>query len=130
MGKIFSLVFRNNYNTNEMKASENYGLICPKCGEEMNTEKINDITLNNNKIKNYINDIELQIEIIIKNNSNDLLNNITNILKIIKEDIKKNDEIILNLLNNKNKFNNIFLDDNNKKEISNKKMKLTQKNIL
>ena len=89
MGKIFSLVLGNNSNINEMKTSQNYGLICPKCGEEINIEKINDIILNNNKIKNYINEVELQIENIIKNYSNDLMYNVNSILKMINEEIKK-----------------------------------------
>ena len=44
-------------------------IICPKCGEviKLNKEKIDDILLSINEIKNNINGINLQIENIIKN---------------------------------------------------------------
>ena len=114
MEKIYPLEITN------YKIIENYGLICPKCGEKVNIEKINDIILNNDKITTFSKEIKSQIENIIKNDSNDALSNINNILKMIEEEIKINNEIIFHLINNKNKMNNISLNDNNKKELSNK----------
>ena len=103
------------------KLIENYGLICSKCGERINIKKVNDLILNNNKIINYTNEIELKIENFTKNYSNDLLKNINNILKMIKEEIKINNEIIFNLMTNNKEINKI-LNSNKKKEIPNKEV--------
>ena len=58
--------------------NEEDGFICPKCGEKikLNTEKIDDIILSNNNIKDNIIGIKAQIENIInsKNSSVNLIN--------------------------------------------------------
>ena len=115
MKKIFPLEITND------KIIENYGLICPKCGEKVNIEKINDIILNNDKITTFSKEIKSQIENIIKNDSNDALSNINNILKMIEEEIKINNEIIFNLMTNNKEINKI-LNSNKKKEIPNKEV--------
>ena len=103
------------------KMIENCGLICPKCGEKININKLNDIILNNNKITNFTDEIGLRIENISKKYSNDLLINIDDILKMIKEEIKINNKILFNIMNN-NKEINITLNSNNKKELSNNRV--------
>ena len=56
--------------------NENDEFICPKCGEKikLNKEKIDEIILGNNEIKDSINGIKLNIENMIKTSSNDLIN--------------------------------------------------------
>ena len=62
-------------NKNEMKIlvynNENDEFICPKCGEKikLNTDKIDEIILSNNEIKETIEATKLQIENIIKESS-------------------------------------------------------------
>ena len=69
--------------------------------------KLNNIILNNNNIKDRINEIELEMNKIIKTDSlNILIKNINQNLLKIKDDINNNNEIILNLLNNNNKKEN------------------------
>ena len=69
---------------------------CPHCGEKIKikTEKIDEIISSNNKIKDTINKINLQIKNIIKTSSmssmNNQLKNINKILNIINEEINKN----------------------------------------
>ena len=104
---------KDNFN-NEMEEiinkNENY-IFCHKCGEKLKIEKINDLILNNNKMKDIINGIVIQLE---ANTKNDLVNSMNIQLKNIKEDllmlindINKNNEIIFNLLNDKHpKINN------------------------
>ena len=85
--------------------NENDELICPKCGEKikLNKEKIDEIILGNNEIKDSINGIKLNIENIIKTSSNELINfqlkNINKMLSLAYDDLKKNIEKIKNLLN-------------------------------
>ena len=105
-------------NIREMKVSvytnDTDEFICPKCGEkiELNNEKLDEIILINNNIKDTINGLKSIIENMIKNSKidsmNNLLKNINLILNSINEDIKKNNDKIKNLL----KDNNII--DNNK----------------
>ena len=65
---------------------------------------MNDIILNNNNIKERINEIELEIEKIIKNDSlNIQIKNINQNLIKIKEDINNSNEIIFNIIKNENK---------------------------
>ena len=49
--------------------------VCPKCGEKikLNTDKINDIILNNNKIKESINGIKYNIENLINISTNNIV---------------------------------------------------------
>ena len=51
--------------------------ICPKCGEkiQLNTEKLDEIILLNNNIKDKINGLKINIENIIKNSIIDNINN-------------------------------------------------------
>ena len=66
--------------------------------------KLNDIILNNNNIKERINEIELEIVKIIKNDSlNIQIKNINQNLIKIKEDINNSNEIIFNIIKNENK---------------------------
>ena len=90
--------------------NENEGFICPKCGEKikLNTEKIDDIILSNNNIKDTIIGIKVQLDNIInnKNSSINLINiqlkNINIVLNTINENIKINIEKLNNLLNDNN----------------------------
>ena len=95
-------------NIREMKVSvytnDTDEFICPKCGEkiELNNEKLDEIILINNNIKDTINGLKSIIENMIKNSKidsmNNLLKNINIILNSINEDIKKNNDKIKNLL--------------------------------
>ena len=109
--------------------NKNFSL-CQKCKEKLNLEKLNDIILNNNKIKDSINDIKLKLEnIILINNSFDSLKiqlkKINEgLFKAINE-INKNNEIIFNLMNNNYlmineqiKINNDLNEKNDKKNLS------------
>ena len=57
-------------NSNEMKVlvykNENDDIICPHCNKKIKIEKIDDIILSNNNIKDTINGIKLNIDNIIK----------------------------------------------------------------
>ena len=104
---------------NEMKVlvykNEDYQLICPKCGEKIkfDTDKIDDIILSINNIKDTINGSKLLIENIIKtssmNSMNIQLKSVNLILNTLNEDINKINEKLKNLLNEntikENKFN-------------------------
>ena len=120
---------KDNFN-NEMEElinkNENY-IFCHKCGEKLKIEKINDLILNNNnKMKDIINGIVIQLE---ANTKNDSINSLNIQIKNIREDllmlinyINKNNGIIFNLLNDKHhKINNnktmVSNDLNNKKGI-------------
>ena len=101
---------------NEMKVfvykNENNEYICPKCGEKikLNTEKIDDIILSINNIKDTINGTKSLIENIIRISSNNSMNNqlksVNLVLNTLNEDIKKLNEKFNNLLNN-NEIKNI-----------------------
>ena len=100
-----SLDRKNNVMKILVYKSENNNFICPKCGEiiTLNKEKIDDIILCNNEIKDTINGIKLQIENIIKNSLDNSINiqlkNINKVLYMINEDIEKNNNKIINLIN-------------------------------
>ena len=110
-------------NNNEMKIlvyeSGNGIIICPKCGEIMkfNNEMFDEIMLSNDKIKDTINKINLQIENIIKTSSmssmNNQLKNINKMLLIINEDIDQNNKKLKNLINNNNTINNNVINNFN-----------------
>ena len=94
--------------------NEEDGFICPKCGEKikLNAEKIDDLILSNNNIKDNIIGIKAQIENIInsKNSSVNLINiqlkNINIVLNTINEDINKNNEKLKKLLKENNEVLN------------------------
>ena len=66
-GKMNILVYEN----------RNEEFICPKCGEklEINQDKIDEIILLNNNIKDKINELKMNMENIINNSLKDLINN-------------------------------------------------------
>jgi len=102
---------------------DNDDFTCPNCNTKfkLNTEKIDDIILSNNNIKDTINGTKFIIDNIIKlstdNNISIELKNINILLNTINEDINKNNEklkILLNesnvILNNKlNEINNTII---------------------
>ena len=99
---------------NEMKvlvySKENEEFTCPKCGEKinLNTEKIDDIILSINNLKETIDSSKTMIESIIKvssvNSVNIQLKGVNIILNTLNEDIKKIKEKVKNLLNENNNY--------------------------
>ena len=86
--------------------------ICPKCGEKinLNTEKLDNIILSINNLKEIIDSAKLMLENIIKTSSvnsvNIKLKGINIILNTLNKDIKKTKEKVKNLLNeNRNNEN-------------------------
>ena len=85
--------------------NENEEFICPKCGEKikLNKEKIDDIILSINNLKETIDSAKTMIESIIKassvNSVNIQLKGVNIILNTLNEDIKKTKEKVKNLLN-------------------------------
>ena len=123
-------------NNNEMKISvyekENH-LICYECWEKLkfNKESIIEMILCNNKIKDTVKEIKLQINTLIENsliNSNKIiLYNINLMLISIVEDTLNNNEKLINLLNCDNdiindimQFNNNNYDNDNENNIKKK----------
>ena len=113
------LVYKNENNEN----------ICPKCGEKIkiNTEKIDDIILSINNIKDTINGIKSNIDNIIKSSSDNLMNNqlknVNLILNtLINEDIKKINLKLNNILKNENNY--IIAEINIKEEDINKDIRI------
>ena len=100
--------------------NENDDLICPHCNNKikLNTEKIDNIILSNNNIKDIINGIKFNIDNIIKLSTDTTitiqLKSINLLLNSMNEDINKNNEKLKNLL----KENNIVL-NNKLNEINN-----------
>lgn len=101
-------------------------LICTKYEEKIkiNKEKIGEIILSNNKIKDTINGISVTIDNMIKSSPNDSKNfqlkNINKILNMVYDDLKKNIKKIENLLNdslftneNKNPPIPTYIEDSN-----------------
>ena len=86
--------------------NEDNEYICPKCGEKikLNTEKIDDIILSINNIKDTINGTKSNIDNIIKLSKDNLMNNqlknVNLILNTLNEDINKINEKLNNLVNN------------------------------
>ena len=94
-------------NRNEMKVlvykNESDDIKCPHCNRKIKLEKIDDIILSNNNIKDTINGIKLNIDNIIKlcpNNISIQLKNINFLLNNINEDINKNNKKLKNLISN------------------------------
>ena len=87
---------------------------CPKCGEKIKikTEKLDEIIISNEKIKNSIDGIKFQLESVIKISNENMiifqLNNIISLLNKLDEDFKK--------INNKMK---ILIEDNNFNDLNN-----------
>ena len=118
--------------------NENEEFICPKCGEKikLNKEKLDDIILSINNLKETIDSAKLIIESVIKmssvNNVNIQLKGVNVILNSLNEDIKKTKEKVINLLNenknNQNKTNNKINESKNnqyKSNINNKKINIS-----
>ena len=108
----FNLKFKDiitDKESKEMKvlvySNENDEFICPKCGEKikLNTEKIDDIILSINNLKETIDSAKSIIEGMIKISSEHIVNNqlkgVNLILNTLNEDIKKTKEKVKNLLN-------------------------------
>ena len=100
--------------------NEDDGFMCPKCGEKikLNTERIDDIILSINNLKETIDSAKLLIENMIKlsseNNVNIQLKGVNLILNSLNEDIKKTKEKVKNLLNDyqiKNEDNNYIISE-------------------
>ena len=125
-------------NNKEMRVlvykNETEDIVCPKCGEKIkfNTDKINEIILNNNKIKESINGIKFNIENLINISTNNIvsmqLKNINVIINAINEDINKNNNKLKSLLNDVNDMSNkniikgvsdIKLNDNSNQNLKN-----------
>ena len=113
-------------NRNEMKVlvykNENDDITCPYCNKKIKLEKIDDIILSNNNIKDIINGIKLNIDNIIKlSNNNNIsiqLKNINFLLNGVNEDINKNNTKLKNLLKenitNNNLNNNTIINKESK----------------
>ena len=97
--------------------NEDNECICPKCGEKikLNTEKIDDIILSINNIKDTINGTKSNIDNIIKLSKDNLMNNqlknVNLILNTLNEDFKKINKKLNDLLNN-NKIKNENINNN------------------
>ena len=109
--------------------NENNECICPKCGEKikLNKEKIDDIMLSINNIKDTINSTKLIIDNIIKTSLDNLMNNqlknVNLVLNaLINEDIQKINLKLNNLL--KNETNYIIAEINIKEEDINKDIRI------
>ena len=96
-------------NNKEMRVlvykKENEDFMCPNCGVKinLNKNKINDIILCNNKLKESINGIKFNIENLINISTNNIissqLKNINVIINAINEDINRNNDRITSLFN-------------------------------
>ena len=96
--------------------NENKEHICPRCGEkiELNTEKIDEMILSNNNIKDAINGIKFQIDNIINTSMENFLKiqmkNINILLNTLKDDIQKNIEKLEKLFN---EYKNDYFENKN-----------------
>ena len=107
---------------------EDEGFTCPKCGEKIKliTERIDDIILSINNLKDTIDGAKLIIESLIKtstlNHVNIQLKSANLILNTLNEDIQKT----------KAKVNNLLMNDNQTKneEIKNKEIKKEDNNYI
>ena len=106
-------IYNKEMNVLVYKNENNDDFICPNCNKKikLNTEKIDEIILINNNIKDIINGIKFTIDNIIKlskdNNISFPLKNINIIVNTINEDINKNNDKLKKLLNENNKLNEI-----------------------
>ena len=105
-------------------SNENDEFICPKCGEKikLNTEKIDDIILSINNLKETIDSAKSLLENVIEKSTsnNSQLKGINIILNTLNEDIKKTKYKVINLLN-ENKINQTKENMNNKIKINESK---------
>ena len=111
----FNLKFKDavtDKESNQMKIlvylNETDEFICPKCGEniKLNTEKIDDIILSINNLKETIDSAKIMLENVIEKSSVNIVNvqlkGINIILNNLNEDIKKAKEKVKSLLNENN----------------------------
>jgi len=130
----YNLKYKDLITSNESKemkilvySNENDEFICPKCDKKikLNIEKIDDIILSINNIKETIDSAKSLLENVIKisSSNNSQLKEINMILNYLKEDFKKIKEKVIGLLNeNKNiKINENIISQN--KEFMNIKSK-------
>ena len=97
---------------------ENEGNYCPYCDKNilLKTKDVDELTLSNNKIKNYINEIKNSIEKLIKicsiNSINIQLQNVNIILTSINAQIENYNNNLQKSLKNFNKFTPLNVDEN------------------
>ena len=97
---------------------ENEGNYCPYCDKNilLKTKDVDELTLSNNKIKNYINEIKNSIEKLIKicsiNSINIQLQNVNIILASINAQIENYNNNLQKSLKNFNKFTPLNVDEN------------------
>ena len=151
-GKLnFNLKFKNVITDKESKvmkvlvySNENDEFICPKCGEKikLNTEKIDQIILSINNLKETIDSARALLENVIEKSPayNSQLKGINMILNILNEDIKKIKDKVINLLKenkitkikesyeSKNNQNLGALRKENQLYIANKNIKILKQN--
>ena len=98
---------------------ENEGNYCPYCDKNilLKTKDVDELTLSNNKIKNYINEIKNSIEKLIKicsiNSISIQLQNVNIILTSINAQIENYNNNLQKSLKNFNKFTPLNVDENN-----------------
>ena len=137
----FNLKYKDvitNKESNEMKvlvySNESDEFICPKCGEKikLNTEKIDDIIISINNLKEAIDSAKLMLENVIKistvNNVNVQLKGINIIMDSLVEGVKKTKEKVRNLLN-ESKINQNNEKINNENKINQNMAKQNDENI-
>ena len=128
--ELANSIDRNNH---EMKISV-YEFNCSKYSNKINinNEKLNEIILSNDGIKDTINSIKLQIDNIINisstNSWNIQLKNINKMLNLIIEEINKNNERIKNLFDDFNKINKNITILNTNKTLTNSENNMCLKN--
>ena len=111
-----------------------YEFNCSKYSNKINinNEKLNEIILSNDGIKDTINSIKLQIDNIINisstNSWNIQLKNINKMLNLIIEEINKNNERIKNLFDDFNKINKNITILNTNKTLTNSENNMCLKN--
>ena len=104
-------------------------LICPNCGEKinLNTEKIDEIVLSSNNLRDTLSGIKDQLENVIKNSTINSINNelkeINIVLKTINEDINKINEKL-------QKLQHDIIESSNKENENKEKPKIPYKSEL
>ena len=138
----FNLKFKDvitNKDSNEMKvlvySNETDEFICPKCGEKikLNTEKIDNIILSINNLKETIDSAKFILENVIKistvNNVNVQLKGINIIIDSLVEGVKKTKEKVKNLLNENKNIENKNIENKNKENKNKENKNKENKNI-
>ena len=139
----FNLKFKEvitNKDSNEMKvlvySNETDEFICPKCGEKikLNTEKIDDIILSINNLKETIDSAKFMLENVIKistvNNVNVQLKGINIIIDSLIEGVKKTKEKVKNLLNENKNIENKNIENKNIENKNNENNYITAEIII